>query len=152
MVIAVDFDGTCTTHNFPHIGEDIGAARVLRRLVDAGHQLILYTMRSDRDTHKATGDDLIEDRIGAFLTEAENWFKENGIPLYGVQCNPTQCNWTTSPKCFAQLYIDDAALGCPLLFDPKTQRHYVNWSACEAMLESSGILPMNYEYYQPIQL
>ena len=45
MVIAVDFDGTCVTHAFPKIGEDIGAVPVLKRLVKAGHKIILYTMR-----------------------------------------------------------------------------------------------------------
>lgn len=46
MVIAVDFDGTCVTHEFPKIGKDIGAIPVLRKLVEKGHQIILYTMRS----------------------------------------------------------------------------------------------------------
>ena len=47
MIICVDFDGTCVTHDFPEIGKDIGAIPILLRLVDAGHKLILYTMRSD---------------------------------------------------------------------------------------------------------
>lgn len=34
MVIAVDFDGTCVTHEFPKIGKDIGAIPVLRKLVE----------------------------------------------------------------------------------------------------------------------
>lgn len=34
MVIAVDFDGTCVTHEFPKIGKDIGAIPVLRELVE----------------------------------------------------------------------------------------------------------------------
>ncbi|MFN5345612.1 MAG: hypothetical protein ACK44N_01860 [Bacteroidota bacterium] len=46
---------------------------------------------------------------GNYLTEAVNWFNENGIPLYGILTNPTQHTWTTSPKTYAQLYIDDAA-------------------------------------------
>jgi predicted mannosyl-3-phosphoglycerate phosphatase (HAD superfamily) len=46
MIIAVDFDGTCVTHEYPRIGRDIGAAPVLKRLTDAGHKLILWTMRS----------------------------------------------------------------------------------------------------------
>lgn len=46
MVIAVDFDGTCVTHEFPKIGKDIGAIPVLRKLVEKEHQIILYTMRS----------------------------------------------------------------------------------------------------------
>ena len=41
MIIAVDFDGTCVTHKYPDIGEDIGAVPVLKELVDKGHRLIL---------------------------------------------------------------------------------------------------------------
>ena len=47
MYIAIDFDGTCVTHEYPNIGKDIGAIPVLKQLVKDGHKLILYTMRSD---------------------------------------------------------------------------------------------------------
>lgn len=30
MIIAVDFDGTCVTHEFPYVGKEIGAAEVLK--------------------------------------------------------------------------------------------------------------------------
>jgi len=46
MIIAVDFDGTCVKHAYPEIGDEIGAAPVLKELTDCGHQLILYTMRA----------------------------------------------------------------------------------------------------------
>ena len=140
MEIAIDFDGTCTTHEFPNIGEDIGAESVLKRLVSAGHNLILYTMRSDRTDKKDTGHPDIEDITGPFLSDAVNWFTERGIPLYGIQYNPTQKNWTTSNKCYAQLYIDDAALGCPLVYGVHS-RPYVDWDKVEQYLEDSGILP-----------
>ena len=45
MVIAVDFDGTCVTHDYPAVGKEIGAVPVLKALVQAGHKLILFTMR-----------------------------------------------------------------------------------------------------------
>ena len=44
MIIAVDFDGTCVTHDFPNVGKNIGAEIVLRKLSDKGHKIILYTM------------------------------------------------------------------------------------------------------------
>ena len=49
MIIAVDFDGTCVTHEFPEVGRDIGAVPVLKELVEKGHKIILYTMRSHPD-------------------------------------------------------------------------------------------------------
>mgnify|MGYP001160680071 FL=1 len=139
MVIAIDFDGTCVTHEFPVVGKDIGAVPVLKRMAKSGHQLILYTMRSDRPIGGDTGDPSISDVTGMFLTDAVNWFKEHDIPLYGIQSNPTQHHWTTSPKVYAEIYIDDAALGCPLIH-PQGGRPFVDWVEVEKILEKDGIL------------
>lgn len=117
MVLCVDFDGTCVTHDYPRVGKDIGAVPVLKRLVKEGHQLILWTMRSGKE-----------------LNDAIKWFEENGIELYGIQENPTQKSWTSSPKAYAQIYIDDAALGAPLLTDPSlSNREFINWKVVEQM-------------------
>ena len=121
MIIAVDFDGTCVTHEYPLVGREIGADIVLKKLVENGHQLILWTMRS-----------------GIELEHAVQWFVDKGIPLYGVNENPTQKSWTDSPKAYAQLYIDDAALGCPLVH-LDGERPYVNWVEVEKILKSSGL-------------
>jgi hypothetical protein len=124
MKIAIDFDGTCVTHDYPRIGIDIGAVPVLKKLIEAGHSLILFTMRS-----------------GKYLDEAVDWFKENGIPLYGIQKDPTQQVWTSSPKAYAELYIDDAALGCPLFhIENQAARPFVNWQQVEHLLHKNGIL------------
>ena len=114
MIIAVDFDGTCVTHEYPRVGKDIGAIPVLKKLVDNNHKLILYTMRAGKE-----------------LNDAIEWFKKNDIPLYGIQKNPTQERWTVSNKCYAELYIDDAALGCPLLYTELSLRPYVDWETVE---------------------
>ena len=34
MVIAIDFDGTCVTNEYPNVGKDIGAVPVLKRIVE----------------------------------------------------------------------------------------------------------------------
>lgn len=140
MDIAIDFDGSCLTHEYPSLGKDIGAVPVLKRLVKNGHNLILWTMRSDGQV-----DQLLENgyqiHAGDFLTQAVEWFKENDIPLYGIQRNPEQDIWTSSPKAYAQLYIDDAALGCPLKFDEKlSRRPFIDWVRVEKMLEEMTIL------------
>ena len=113
MYIAVDFDGTCVTHDYPEVGKDIGAVSVLKELVKQKHKLILWTMRS-----------------GSQLEDAVEWFNSNNIPLYGIQTNPTQKSWTESPKAYANIYIDDAALGAPLKHDEKlSPREFIDWSA-----------------------
>ena len=141
MILNIDFDGTCVTHDFPRVGKEIGAVPVLKRLVENGHQLILFTMRSDRKDKKETNDPTIQDVTGEFLTDAVNWFKKHDIPLYGIQTNPTQHNWTTSPKSYAELMIDDSSLGCPLRYDvDMSNRPFVDWEAVEEALENMKLL------------
>jgi hypothetical protein len=140
MIIAIDFDGTCVSHEFPKVGNEINSVPVLKRLVQNGHQLILFTMRSDVINPEGEDDELHLES-GNYLTDAVNWFKTNGIPLYGIQTNPKQKSWTSSPKAYAQLYIDDAALGCPLLMNRSiSNRPFVNWEEVERQLENMGIL------------
>lgn len=78
-------------------------------------------------------------RSGKELEEAVDWFKGHSIPLYGVNTNPGQKEWTQSPKAYAQLYIDDAALGCPL-HHKEGLRGFVDWVRVEDELERRGIL------------
>ncbi len=137
-IVCVDFDGTCVTHEFPRVGRFIGAQRVLKRLVDEGHQLILWTMRSDVEEPSSQDTD-IHAEGGDYLTQAVKWFERFEIPLLGINSNPEQGSWTHSPKAYAHLYIDDAALGIPLVYG-YTERPYVNWNAVEDMLESMGYL------------
>jgi len=141
MIICIDFDGTCVTHEFPKVGKDIGAVPILKALVENGHKLILFTMRSDI-VNPTSEDNELHLESGDYLTDAINWFKENDIPLYGIQSNPTQHTWTTSPKAYGEMYIDDAALGCPLRNDDGfSKRPFVNWTVVQEMLEFRGILP-----------
>lgn len=114
LIICIDFDGTVVTHEYPGIGREIGAAPVLKRLVEAGARLILWTMRS-----------------GIHLEEAKGWFRDHGIPLFGCQRNPEQDTWTDSPKAYAHLYIDDAAFGCPLEYFFPDERPFVDWDLVE---------------------
>ena len=142
VTIAIDFDGTCTTHEFPEIGKDIGAVPVLRELVSNGHRLILFTMRSDIESPQSEDPNIIA-KGGNYLTAAVNWFTENGLPLYGIQTNPTQRSWTTSPKCYAELFIDDAGLGIPLSRDRYlSSRPYVDWVAVMKLLVERGLIKL----------
>ena len=135
MEINIDFDGTVVTHDFPNIGKDIGSVPVLKKLVQNGHKLILFTMRSHRPFLSFTG------TMRDTLDEAVDWFKENDIPLHGINTNPDQKDWTDSPKSYAHLLIDDTALGCPLLNNKKkSPRPFVDWVKVEEMLIASGII------------
>ncbi len=123
-IIAVDFDGTCVEHDYPAVGMDVeGAVDTLRELNRRGHRIILYSMRS-----------------GDKLDAAVRWFKERKIELWAVNSNPEQGEWTSSPKVYADLYIDDSALGCPIMFIDGVQRPVVKWDKVRTQLEYDGVL------------
>lgn len=124
--IAVDFDGTLVEQEYPDIGSPVpGAGRVLRRLVDAGHLIILWTCRSGEALEVAV----------RYVTE------ELGIPLHAVNANGPGDPWKGNPKAWAHTYIDEAALGCPLVFCPVGRAHpMVDWYSVEVMLEDRGYL------------
>ncbi len=115
VTIAVDFDGTIVFHEYPEMGSAVpGAVDWIKKFQETGARIILFTMRSDREERK-------------YLAEAVEFLRERGVELDGVNTNPGQENWTSSPKAEAQLYIDDAAFGCPLKL-PSIGRPYVDWS------------------------
>lgn len=141
MDIVIDFDGTCVTHEFPEVGKSIGAEIVLKRLVENGHKLFLNTMRSD------ITEEIIMENLWPtntvkrnYLQEAIDWFKNNGIELSGAnEQNPEAKKWTVSSKIYGQLYIDDASLGCPLLYKENiSERPFVDWFTVERLLSEQG--------------
>lgn len=117
MKIAIDFDGTIADHRYPDIGAPVpGAFLWLKRFQEAGAKLILYTMRSDSP------------KDGPTLTQAVDFCRRNGVEFFGVNTDPGQSSWTSSPKAYAQIYIDDAALGCPLRENSRAGgRPMVDW-------------------------
>ena len=128
ICIVLDFDGTVVKHRYPAVGEDIGAGPVLKRLVANGHKLLLSTMRS----HDSNGEDTLQPAI--------DWFAERGIPLYGINENPSQKEWTSSPKVYGNLYIDDAALGAPLKADDSDAPPFIDWGIAAIHLFYHGLL------------
>ena len=93
FIVVLDFDGTVVKHRYPAVGDEIGATPVLKRLVSNGHKIILNTMRSRNNE----GMDMLQPAV--------DWFSERGIPLFGVNENPTQHEWTSSPKVYIWPYL-----------------------------------------------
>lgn len=113
--VAVDFDGTCVANSYPQIGEDIGAVPWLQK-ASQQCKLILLTMRS-----------------GEQLDAALAWMAAINVTPWAVNDNPEQSSWSTSRKVYAHLYIDDSALGTPLIV-PEHGKPYVDWSLAGPML------------------
>ena len=118
-IICVDFDGTCVMHEYPEIGTDVpNAVEVLKKLNENQVRIILWTIRS-----------------GEYLQDAVNWFAEREIELWAVNKNPQQRFWSKSPKAYAPVYIDDAALGCPLVIQPDGKKPVADWFEIERLLK-----------------
>lgn len=135
MIINIDFDHTLVVEDKKGNFIDLGAIPILKKLIKNGHKLILFTCRSNKPYRKNEVTHYNE------LNEALEWFRNNGIELYGVQTNPKQKIWTDSPKSYADLTIDDTALGCPLKYDLEiSEKPFVDWFQVERLLNEKGIL------------
>lgn len=123
MTLCIDFDGTIVEHLYPEIGAPVPMAiETMRELQANGHHIILFTMRH-----------------GETLKEAIEYVEAAGITLYGANENPSQKSWSESRKVYGHHYIDDAAIGCPLVFE-FGKRPYVDWKTLSEMLRERGIL------------
>ena len=93
MILAIDFDGTIVEHRYPAIGKVRPFAfETLKALQKKGHQLILWTFRSERE-----------------LEEAVEFCRKHGVEFYAVNKNYPEEPWNEndSRKIKADYYIDD---------------------------------------------
>lgn len=133
-IVAVDFDGTIVDHRYPDIGSPVPmACECLRDLVKAGWRVILWTMRS-----------------GSQLDEAVAYLRSHGVTLWGVNENPDQKGWTESPKVYANYYVDDAAVGCPLARIDGFSRLAVDWRVVGPALKASDGGPVDLSCALPV--
>lgn len=115
--IAVDFDGTIVEHKFPDIGRPVpGALEWLCKWKAAGATLMLWTMRADGQ------------QFGSVLSDAIDFCNRNGVCFDAVNSGIGDREWTDSPKVHANIYVDDAAFGCPLVESKEMgARPMVDW-------------------------
>lgn len=132
MKFCVDFDNTCCFEDFPNVGENVpGAVKVLKKLTDNGHQIILWTARLKQP-----------------LNDAIQWFKDNNIPLAGINEDKNLSSiqkqlvneYGMCRKVIPDYFIDDKNLGCPLkkYISKKTNKEYicVDWNKLDKVLEN----------------
>ena len=98
-IIAVDFDGTIVTHEYPNIGEELPfATETLRMLIRDHHRVILWSVRE-----------------GKLLQDAIDWCRERGVEFYAVNRDypeeEKQKNNHYSRKLKADYFIDDRGIG-----------------------------------------
>ena len=92
-IIAVDFDGTIVTNEYPKIGKLIkNVVYYIREEKQKGSIIILWTCRFGED-----------------LEKAKKFCEENNIPIDYYNENSPTIPFETSRKIFANEYIDDLA-------------------------------------------
>ncbi len=138
VYICVDFDGTICDQDFPKIGKPVpGAISWLKDWINLNAKIILFTMRSDTE------------KDGHVLTDAVNYLKDNNVELFGINKNPTQDSWTSSPKAYGHIYVDDLSIGCPLIRIKGFKKPCVDWSKVGPSIEKIlRINQKNYDYFQ----
>lgn len=97
LIIAVDFDGTIVEDAYPAVGKPkLFAFDTLKKLINEGHRLILWTYRS-----------------GKKLEEAVKFCESNGISFYAVNASyqDEEFDYETSRKIHADIFIDDRNVG-----------------------------------------
>ena len=98
MIIAVDFDGILCTNDFPNIGyPNYKVISLIRQLIDAGHEVILWTSRAGKE-----------------LSAAIEWCEDYGLHFTEVNENaPSNRDQYSAKypegtrKVYADIYIDD---------------------------------------------
>jgi hypothetical protein len=98
MIIAVDFDGVLVEDAFPNIGKtDPVMVRYVKLLIEAGHEVVLWTCRVDTPLEKA-----IEwcNQHGLYFCAVNDNAPSNKTKYSGEYPNGTR-------KVYADYYIDD---------------------------------------------
>ena len=150
----IDFDGTCIP-SLPMGGRtkyNTGADKILKRLVDKGHTLVLWTARNDSPDNPYNA--VAKQYYGeTSLEEAERWFRERNIPLAGINKVPDEIEKVgTSRKALGDYLIDDTAIGTPMKTvtidyysclsekEEKLKTFHVDWEVIGLLLEDAGLI------------
>lgn len=135
MYICVDFDGTIVDHVFPEIGEPVPfAIECMQHYAKQSCKIILYTMRSNTEER-------------GYLSEAVDYLLSVKVPLFGANHNKTQSTWSKSPKVYGQAYIDDAAVGVPLIQPEGFRRPCVDWVKIDKELSTRFDIDPYFNHY-----
>lgn len=136
MNIYLDFDGTVVEHDYPQIGSlNPNSLEVIKKLQDAGHNIILNSMRVEFDDGS--------------MQEAIDFINLNkSIAGIKIQRQTEQKiyppRWTLD-KIENDIFIDDIAPNIPLIKALVVGGLMVDWVEIEKQLRQKGILDKDYD-------
>lgn len=131
MNIYLDFDGTVVEHDYPKIGSlNPNSLEVIKKLQDAGHNIILNTMRVEFDDGS--------------MQEALDFINLNES-LAGIEIRQQTEQKIYPPKWNLDkiendIFIDDIASNIPLIKAPVAGGFMVDWIEIEKQLKQKGII------------
>lgn len=123
MKIYLDFDGTVVEHKYPAIGKyNNGAFDVVKKLIDAGHEVILNTYRVEisREALNAAIDYLCEGLGIKYIRHTTIKFHPGVWDFKVFEMNDV-------------IYIDDTGEGHPM------KDGMIDWAIVDIEFESHGI-------------
>lgn len=145
MKIYLDFDGTLVEHQYPKIGRcNFSSVEIVRKLQDAGHEVILNTMRCEFNNGS--------------LGEAKRWLdnawmvvknrRELGreFKLDPIYPTPYKVQPVWDWDFFQRegvIFIDDQAHGTPLKKAVMTEGYMVDWEELDKIFTEKGIYKIN---------
>jgi len=131
FTIYLDFDGTVVEHAYPRIGRcNFGSIEVIKKLQDAGHNIILNTYRADiNDGSLEAALKYINENYLMLIKDVNqiNTFELKPILIHTpFKVHPKPWNWNLMLS-NGEIYIDDIALGMPLKNAVVQKNKMVDW-------------------------
>lgn len=118
LKIVLDIDGTVFYHRVPKLGKPVPGIEYINGWVDDGAIINISTMRS-----------------GEMLEEALKALDDLGIKYHSVYKDQGQEEWTSSPKCYGHVIVDDTCCGIPAAKD-ELGRDYVLLDEVDKIIRS----------------
>lgn len=125
MKVYLDFDGTVVEHKYPAIGKyNEGAFDVIKKLLDAGHEVILNTYRVELS--------------GAKMLDAKDYILRGlgieSMPHTIIKFHPSDWDWQIF-NANDVIYIDDCGTGHPMRKDAPM----IDWAVVDLEFKANGV-------------
>ena len=140
--VYLDFDGTVVEHDYPRIGRcNFGSIEVIKKLQDAGHEIILNTYRVNCNDNslKEALKYLNEDYWMVLKDTTDLDLELKPITNYTPsKIHPLNWDWSQFFK-YDVIYIDDISANIPLKNSCFVQQQMVDWDELDRQFKENNI-------------
>ena len=146
MKIYLDFDGTIVEHQYPKMGKpNFGCIEVIKKLQDAGHEIILNSYRADcNDGTLEEAQKLLNEQYLKLLKNPEliDHFRIEPITKF-ARNKLIPSKWDMELfKTKNLMFIDDKSAGIPLKKAVWSHGLMVDWDVIDAQFLEHGMYEM----------